>query len=277
MGQQLWLMMDILHLKGFKKDGINVKEFEGKVVVVTGAGAGVGRCLAQNFAKEGAKLVLVDINEKGLEETKASLSTNECICVKADVPKEKEIINYVNKAKEAFGRIDVFCNNAGIVMNELIKETTEESMDKIWGINIKGFYLGMKHVIRVMEENGGGAIVNTGSVDSYSAAVGNALYTSSKYAVLAMTRCAALEEADYNIRVNLVCPGPIDTDLMRDYEKRKNPENPNSIKENFCKQIPLKRYASSQDVANAVLFLASSKASYITGTKIVVDGGWTHE
>ncbi|MFM2483346.1 SDR family NAD(P)-dependent oxidoreductase [Celerinatantimonas sp. YJH-8] len=255
-----------------------MSEFKDKVVLITGGAAGLGKCLAENFAKEDAKIVLVDINHDKLEETKAALNLGDrCITVSADVSKESEIIKYVEKAKQHFGKIDIFCNNAGIVINQQIKETDEASLDKIWGINMKGFYLGMKHVILAMEENGGGAIVNTGSVDSYSAAIGNALYTSSKYAVLAMTRCAALEEADKGIRVNLVCPGPINTDLMRDFEKRKNPDNPQAIIDSFSSQIPLGRYAEPQDVVNAILFLASEKASYITGTKIVVDGGWTHE
>lgn len=255
-----------------------MKRFENKVVVITGAAAGVGRNLAVNFAKEGAKLVLVDINEEKLSSLQEEINNGEdCLIVKADVSKEKDIIHYVNKAKEVFGGIDVFCNNAGICVNQLIKETDEETLDKIWGINMKGFYFGMKHVIRVMEEKRSGVIINTGSVDCYSAAKKNALYSSSKYAVLAMTRCAALEEAEYGIRVNVVCPGPINTELMRDYERRNSPDNPQAIIDSFSSQIPLGRYAETQDVTNAVLFLASDEASYITGTKLVIDGGWTHE
>lgn len=255
-----------------------MKRFENKVVVITGAAAGVGRNLAVSFAKEGAKLVLVDINEEKLSSLQEEINNGEdCLIVKADVSKEKDIIHYVNKAKEVFGGIDVFCNNAGICVNQLIKETDEETLDKIWGINMKGFYFGMKHVIRVMEEKRSGVIINTGSVDCYSAAKKNALYSSSKYAVLAMTRCAALEEAEYGIRVNVVCPGPINTELMRDYERRNSPDNPQAIIDSFSSQIPLGRYAETQDVTNAVLFLASDEASYITGTKLVIDGGWTHE
>jgi NAD(P)-dependent dehydrogenase (short-subunit alcohol dehydrogenase family) len=253
--------------------------FENKVVLITGAASGLGKNLAENFAKEGAKLALVDINEKKLIQTKNELNLSEdrCITVVANVAKEADIINYVQKTKEAYGQIDVFCNNAGICKNQLIKETDEETLDLIWGINMKGFYLGMKHVINVMEERKSGVIINTGSVDSYSAAKKNALYTSSKYAVLAMTRYAALEEAEFGIRVNIVCPGPINTELMRDYERRNNPENPQAIIDSFSAQIPLGRYAETQDVTNAVLFLASNDASYITGTKLVVDGGWTTE
>lgn len=255
-----------------------MKRFENKVVVITGAAAGVGRNLAVSFAKEGAKLVLVDINEEKLSSLQEEINNGEdCLIVKADVSKEKDIIHYVNKAKEVFGSIDVFCNNAGICVNQLIKETDEETLDKIWGINMKGFYFGMKHVIRVMEEKRSGVIINTGSVDCYSAAKKNALYSSSKYAVLAMTRCAALEEAEYGIRVNVVCPGPINTELMRDYERRNSPDNPQAIIDSFSSQIPLGRYAETQDVTNAVLFLASDETSYITGTKLVIDGGWTHE
>lgn len=211
--------------------------------------------------------------------TKAEFNLGEdrCIAIVANVSKEADIQNYVEKTEAAFGRIDVFCNNAGICKNQLIKETDEATLDLILGVNLKGFYLGMKHVIKAMEKNQSGVIINTGSVDCYSAAKKNALYTSTKYAVLAMTRCAALEEAEYGIRVNVVCPGPINTELMRDYERRNNPNNPQAIIDSFSSQIPLGRYAETQDVSNAVMFLASDEASYITGTKLVVDGGWTTE
>lgn len=256
-----------------------MNRFENKVVLITGAADGLGKKLASNFIKEGAKVALVDIIEEKLMATKNEfgLSADRCIAVVANVAKEADIKNYVEKTLEAFGKIDVFCNNAGICKNKLIKETDEATLDLILGVNLKGFYLGMKHVIRAMEANRSGVIVNTGSVDCYSAAKKNALYTSTKYSVLAMTRCAALEEAEYGIRVNVVCPGPINTELMRDYERRNNPDDPQAIIYSFSSQIPLGRYAETQDVSNAVMFLASDDASYITGTKLVVDGGWTTE
>lgn len=252
--------------------------FEDKVVVITGGSRGIGLCLAHNFAREGAKIVLVAEHEETLRKAQEELGLPEerLITVVADVSQEEEVVKYVQAAVDAFGRIDVFCNNAGVQLGaQAIKDTDKSVLDRVWGVNQYGYYYGMKHVFPVMEKQGGGAVVNTASTDSFKTAGTNAVYSSSKFAVMSMTRCAAQEEVEFGIRVNAVCPGPVDDDLMREFEARNSPDDPQAMKDLFCSQIPMGRYASVQDVANAVLFLASDKAAYITGAHLTIDGGWT--
>ena len=253
--------------------------FKDKVVLITGGSRGLGLCLAKNFLEEEAKVAIVGKNPDNLAKALKELGqpADRAIAITADVSKEEDIARYVKVTVDAFGRIDVFCNNAGVQQNQAIKDTSLETLQRVWGINQFGYYLGMKHVIPVMEAQKSGVIINTASTDSFKTAATNAVYSSSKFAVLSMTRCAALEEVKYGIRVNAVCPGPINTDLMRDFENRNNPENPQAIIDMFCSQIPMGRYADPQDVANAVLFLASDKASYITGAHLTLDGGWSSE
>lgn len=163
----------------------NTYDFTGKVALITGAASGLGRSTAEEFLKAGAKVALVDINEKKLRDfaDKLEYTSDRYIVVIADVSKEADIIRYVEETKKAFGKIDVFFNNAGIGDSANVKDISEEQLDRIWGINVKGILFGMKHVIPVMEANGGGSIINTGSVDSFNTDPGNALYASSKHAI----------------------------------------------------------------------------------------------
>lgn len=254
-------------------------EFDNKVVLITGAAGGFGKVTARSFADEGAKLALVDFDIDGLKKTAEAigLPDDRVLTVRADVSREADIENYVNETVKKFGRIDVFFNNAGIAKIGLVKDTKEADFDQIYGVNVKGVYFGMKHVIPVMEKQGSGSIINTGSVDSYGADAGNAMYASTKYAVLGMSKCAALETGPSGVRVNVVCPGPADTALIRKFTREANPDNPQSFYDNWKKINPLGRMTAPQDVANVVMFLASEKSSYVNATRIAVDGGYKHE
>jgi len=254
-----------------------MKDFENKVVLITGATGGIGAETAKAFAEEGAKLVLVDLNADKLDSLKKSLAlSKECVeTVVADVSDEAQVKNYVSVAEKKFGRIDVFFNNAGVLSTGFIKDLELEDLLKIWRVNVFGVFLGLKHVITSMEKTGGGAIVNTGSIDSFGADPGDGAYASSKYAVLALSKCAALEEAAKGIRVNTICPGPVGTSMMQTYVDGQFPGK--KVSDIYDARIPMGRVANPRDIANAVLFLASDKSSYMTGTRIVVDGGYKHE
>lgn len=252
-------------------------EFDGKVVLITGAGGGIGSVTAKFFADEGAKLVLVDFFEDRILDVKKDLALGDdrCITVKADVTKENEVENYVKEAEKAFGKIDVFFNNAGLLRTGEVKDSDIEEVKKCWDVNIVGAFMGLKHVIRSMEKSGGGSIICTGSIDSFGADPGNAIYAASKYAVMGMSKCAALEAAKYGIRINVICPGAINIGMMRQYAKEMFEGE--SWVDDYNKKIPMGRMGRPEDIAKGVLFLASDRSSYMTGTRLVIDGGYKHE
>ena len=254
-------------------------EFENKVVLITGAAGGIGSATARAFAKEGARLFLVDLNQGGLEKVKESLGLpDERIRIRAaDVTDEREVIAYVEEAEKAFGKIDVFFNNAGILSTGFVRDTDVSDLERILKVNVVGVFLGLKHVIRSMEKTGGGSIVNTGSIDSFATDPGDGAYAASKHAVMAISKCAAAEEAEKGIRINLVCPGPVQTSMMERYVSEIYPDTPNALQAIYNKRIPMGRVARPEDIANAVLFFASERSSFVTATKLVVDGGYKHE
>lgn len=254
-----------------------MSEFKDKVILITGAAGGIGRETAKAFAEEGAKLVLVDLHEESLEQVAKELNieSDRVKLVPADVTNEEQVANYVSVAEKTFGHIDVFFNNAGVLKTSYVKDTDINDLKKLWDVNVLGVFLGLKYVIRSMEKTGVGSIINTGSIDSFGADAGNSLYASSKYAVLAISKCAALEEAPKGIRVNTVCPGPVNTSMMTTYVDEQFPGK--KVADIYDARIPMGRIARPRDIANAVLFLASDRSSYMTGTRIVVDGGYKHE
>ncbi len=255
------------------------QEFENKVVLITGAAGGIGSATAKAFAKEGAKLFLVDLKKEGLEKVKKSLGlSDDRIQIKeADVTDESQVKSYVESAEKAFGKIDVFFNNAGILSTGFVRDTDVSDLEKILKVNVVGVFLGLKHVIRSMEKTGGGSIINTGSIDSFATDPGDGAYAASKHAVMAISKCAAAEEAEKGIRINLVCPGPVQTSMMERYVSEIYPDTPNALQAIYNKRIPMGRVARPEDIANAVLFFASERSSFVTATKLVVDGGYKHE
>ena len=252
------------------------RRFEGKVVVITGAAGGIGRAAAERFAREGASVVAVDLAGSALDEVVALVDAAgaRAVGVPADVSKSSDVERYVRTAKERFGGIDAFFNNAGI--EGWIGPTTqypEEIFDKVIAVNLKGVFLGIKYVVPAMLERGGGAIVNTASVAGLSGTPSIFAYGASKHAVVGMTKSAALEFGPRGIRTNAVCPSPIETRMMRALERGMNPDQPEQAHQQMAAGNPMGRYGEPAEVAAFVAFLCSSEASYLNGGIFPIDGG----
>lgn len=250
--------------------------FEGKVVLITGAAGGIGREAARLFADQGAKLVLVDVDQKVIEKVASELELDDYLALSADVSNEEQVKNFVHLTKEKYGKIDVFFNNAGVgVKYGRITDITAEELDKVLNVNVKGVFYGLKHVLAVMLEQKSGSIVNTSSVNGVNGSPGLAAYSASKHAVIGLTKTVAVECAGSGVRINAICPGPVDTPMIRALAEMKTPDNPEQTREFYEQRIPLKRYAQPSEIAELVLFLSSDKASYITGSVYRIDGGMT--
>lgn len=247
-----------------------MSRLEGKVAVITGGTGGIGKVTAERFLKEGAKVVLVDLMEDALSEARDSLSPfGEVLTVQADVTQESEVKNYVDKTMEAYGKIDVFFNNAGIEGKVApVQDQKVEDLDKVLAVNVRGVFLGLKYVVPVMKEQGSGSIINMSSVAGLEGSPGVTPYIASKHAVVGLTKATALEVAGDNVRVNSVHPSPVNTRMMRSLE-----EGMETDEAALAKTIPLGRYGESEDIANLVLFLSSDESSFITGVQYRVDGG----
>lgn len=252
------------------------QRFAGKVAVITGAAGGIGRAAALRFAREGASVVAVDLPGTGLDEVAAAVEAEgrNALAVPADVTRAADVERYALAAKERFGRIDAFFNNAGIEgwIGPMLAYP-EEQFDRVLAVNVKGVWLGMKYVAPVMAAGGGGVIVNTASVAGLSGTPGIIAYGASKHAVVGMTKTAALELAPAKIRVNAVCPSPIETRMMRALERGINPDAPEEAKERMVATNPMGRYGEPEEVAALVAYLCSGDASYLNGAIIPVDGG----
>ena len=248
---------------------------EDKVAVITGGTGGIGKVVAKRFLQEGAKVVLVDLFQESLDEAKIELDgLGEVLVVQADVSREEDVSNYVNKTVETFGTIDVFFNNAGIEGKvQPLVEVSLEDFEKVLAVNVNGAFLGLKYVLPVMTKQGSGSIINTSSVAGLDGSPGVVPYVTSKHALSGMTKVAALEVAKNNVRVNSIHPSPVNTRMMRSLEAGFNPENAESAQEQLAQSIPLGRYGESEDISNLVLFLASDESSFITGAQYRIDGG----
>lgn len=190
--------------------------------------------------------------------------------------KEDEVKNYVEQSQAQFGKIDVFFNNAGIEGKfAMIMEQDAANLDNVLAVNVKGVFYGLKHVLKVMTTQRSGAIVNTASVAGLRGGIGLSPYIASKHAVLGLTKTTALEYAETGVRVNAVCPAPVNTRMMRSIEEGMAPGRAEEAQKEYAAAIPLKRYAESDEIGQLVLFLASDKASYITGSYYTIDGGMT--
>ncbi|MFD0943019.1 glucose 1-dehydrogenase [Savagea faecisuis] len=238
---------------------------EGKVAIITGAAQGMGATHATEFIKQGAKVVLTDLNEEKGAALAAELGEN-ALFIKHDVTSEQGWADVVAKAEEAFGPVNVLVNNAGISLNKFMLEMSLDDYMKIVNINQVSVFLGMKAVAGSMQKAGGGSIVNISSINGL---VGGAIgYTDTKFAVRGMTKAAALNLAHMGIRVNSVHPGVIATPMIMQ-------EDAKAAIEEFAKQIPLKRVSQPEEVSQLVVYLASDESSYSTGSEFVVDGGIT--
>lgn len=238
---------------------------EGKIAVVTGSGSGMGKAMVERFCNEGAKVVAVDVS--GAQDALSSLGDC-CLPFHADVSKAEDVEAMIAVAKSHFGGLHILCNNAGINgAMSLTAEYAVEEYDRVMAVNARGVFLGMRYGIPLMLESGGGSIVNTASMASKVAFPQMVAYAGSKGAVMMMTKNAAVEYADKGIRVNCFCPGAVMTGMLSGM--------PKDYIDAVVQANPLKRVGTPEDIANLALFLASEESSFITGTEIVIDGGYT--
>ncbi len=245
---------------------------EGKIALITGSGSGIGRMTAFAFAREGATVVCADVNQESGETTAAKIreAGGKAEFAMAEVSDDAQVQALIARIVKTHGRLDCAYNNAGIEGDVIdTHEASERNFDRVMAINVKGVWLCMKYEIRQMRKQGGGAIVNTASAAGLMGFRSLPIYVASKHAVVGLTKSAALENAEAGIRINAVCPGPVDTPMM---ERITNNEGQPGRKD-FEAFVPMRRYAVPQEIANAVVWLCSDQASYVTGTTMRVDGG----
>ncbi len=249
-----------------------------KVVIITGAAMGLGLAAAQELASQGASLMLVDYNEKSLEEAKNEIAKKfpsvKTVTVVADVSNEDAVKNYVNETVKAFGRIDGLYNNAGIEGKQAgMTEYDVNIFKKVIDINLMGVYYGMRYVIPVMQKQKYGRIVNVASVGGIRGVLNQVPYVASKHAVSGMTKNAALEYGRDGINTNAIAPGAILTPMVAEAFKEVNPHDPKAAETEYAQRNPTKRLGLPNEVAKVVAFLLSEDASYVNGQTIAIDGG----
>ncbi len=243
---------------------------EAKVTAVTGAGSGMGRATAALFAERGARVVVVDLDAGAAEETVDRIETagGEATAVEADVSNAEDVQGFVDRTVEAYGRIDVLHNNAGVPQRSTpVEDVTEETWDRIQDVNLKSAFLGAKYAVPHMREQGGGVILNTASTAGIRPRTGLSAYCASKGGMITLTKQLAYELADADIRVNAICPVATDTDMLPEFTS-----DDLSI-EQMADTIPVGRLAQPDDIAHAAAYLASDGAEMVTGTALEVDGG----
>lgn len=248
----------------------------GKSALVTGGASGIGRAVCLRFAREGARVAVADLDAEGAEAVARSIRDRggDALALRVDVGRAEEVREMVRRTVEAFGRLDILVNNAGITgpASSLV-DLSEEGWDRVMAVNLKGVWLGIKYGAPEMARTGGGVIVNTASIAGMVFFPRGGAYSASKAGVIMLTRTAAVELARYGIRVNCVCPGVVDTPLVaRALAQARDPE---AARRHWEESHVLGRFARPEEIAEAVLWLASDASSFVTGHALVVDGGWT--
>ena len=246
-----------------------------KVALITGAGSGIGQASAVKFAREGARVVAVDVAAEGNEDTVKAIESEggTAVAVQADVTNAGDVRRMIGAALESYGRLDILFNNAGISVHGTILDIDEDAFDRVFAVNVKGVFLGCKEAIPVIKAQGGGVILNTASQLGVVGIEASVAYPATKGAVIQLTRCLSLDHAADGIRVNCICPGPTDTPLAR--RRRAQSPDPEAALRSRLDRIPLGRIGTPEEVASVAAFLCSDGASLITGAAIIADGGWT--
>ena len=243
-----------------------------KIALVTGGGAGIGQATARLFAAEGATVVVVDKNA-GSAKTVAAEIGGKALAITADVSKSTDVQAVIAETISKYGRLDILFNNAGYGITGSVVETSEEDWDALMSVNVRGVFLGCKYAIPHMIKQGGGAIVNTASTTSTAGIKDRAAYVTSKGAVAAMTRAMALDHVHQNIRINCVAPGTVESSYF-DKILAAAPD-PKAVRQALEVRQPMMRLGRPEEIAKAVLYLASDDASFCTGSTLFADGGWT--
>ena len=247
---------------------------EGKSALITGAGGGIGRATALAFAREGARVAVADVAVEAAHETVAQVNAagGQAMSLSGDVTRDADVRAMVSAVVGAHGRLDCAFNNAGIAgwqveaAGKKTAEWSEEAFDRMIAVNLKGVWLCMRHELSQMQAQGGGAIVNTGSIAGLVGLPTSSAYVAAKHGVLGLTKTAAIEYAEANIRVNAVCPGYIETRMTEETMRRRG--------EAILAQVPFHRLGSPEEIAEMVVWLCSDRASYVSGVAYNVDGGW---
>ena len=247
------------------------RRFEGKVAVITAGGSGIGAATARRFTQEGALVVIADLSGKRAEEVTKGIVANggNAVCLKMDAADPDGVQAAIRLALDTYGRLDVMFNNAGAAEVASLEDTTIESWNRVIAVTLTSTFLGMKYCLPIMRTQGKGAIINTASVSGTAGDYGLSSYNAAKAGVINLTRSAAIENAQYNIRVNCVCPGAINTRAAQIL----GPGREDEFRRLQAAVHPLGRMGEPEEIATTVLFLASDEASFITGEAIVVDGG----
>ena len=249
------------------------KSLQGKTAIITGAASGIGRATATLFAREGASVLLVDLNEVAGKEVEREICARglQSIFEAADVTRASDCQRIAQRAMKAFGGIHVLSNNAGIIYRATVLETSEEEWDRLMSVNVKSIFLLSREVLPIMARCGGGVIINTASGWGLTGGSKAAAYCASKGAVVLFTKAMAVDHGPQNIRVNCICPGDTDTPMLRK-EAEQLSEDPGEFLAGSARR-PMGRIGKPEEIAQAALYLASDASSFVTGTALVVDGG----
>ena len=259
-----------------------MNRFENKVVLITGAGSGLGRASALQISKEGAKLSLVDLNLQGLKETEAAIREvapkAEILSITANVSEAEEVKKFVDLTLDKFGKIDGFFNNAGIEGKQnLTEDFGIEEFDRVIGVNLNGVFYGLKYVLETMKKQGFGSIVNTASVGGIRGVGNQSGYAASKHGVVGLTRNSAIEYGQFGVSIKAIAPGAIMTPMVEASFKQIDAQNWEEVGKEFAKPNPMKRLGKPEEVGYLVAFLLSDHANYINGAVVPIDGGQSYK
>ncbi|HET9016742.1 MAG TPA: glucose 1-dehydrogenase [Thermomicrobiaceae bacterium] len=247
----------------------------GRVAIITGAASGIGAASARLFAAEGARLVLADVDAEAVARVARAIEQDggETVAVRTDVADDGEVAAMVATALERYGRLDVLFANAGVSGTGTVDEIALADLDRVLGVNLRGSFLCARHAVPAMARSGGGSIVFTASELALVGSPGSPAYCATKAGLIGLARAMALDHAPQGIRVNCVCPGATDTPMLRRSMERE--PDPAADEADIVRRLPLGRLGRPEEIARAALFLAGDESSFVTGTALVVDGGWT--